>query len=321
MARIEPTRGNQANRFNISVAIRDPGGSGGTPGVAEDSDLAASVYSNGIVQKEARFNDDSRLDERARERARIVHELHDTLLQGFLGASMVLDQAVQQAPADSSITPLLARALRFVHRAIDEGRAALRGVHAVSPAPRSLEEAISTLLNEVGPSGDRRLRMFVSGSPKALTPLVQEQLFLIGREAVINALRHSEGTAIEVELQYRSDALCMLVRDNGLGINSDALKQQNDFHWGLSGMRERAEKMGARFGISSRAGAGTEVRVAVPFDVVTRPLSAAGVERGSPYDERQLHPSLERRRSPANPGGYCQHHHQPGRHVARCGGR
>ena len=319
MARIEPARRNLASRSTTSVAIRDPSCSGETRGgVAEHSDLAESVDSDGIVQKKERVDDDSRLDERARERARIVHELHDTLLQGFLGASMVLDQAFQQAPANSSITPLLDRALRLVHRAIDEGRAALRGIHAVSPAPRGLEEALSTFLNEVG---DRRLRIFVWGRPKALTPVVQKQLFMIGREAVMNALRHSEATAIEVEVQYLHDVLCMMVRDNGLGVNSDALKQLSDSHWGLSGMRERAEKMGARFDIWSLGGAGTEVRVAVPLDAATRPLSAAGRERGSGYDERQLHPSLERRRSPANPGRYRQHHHQPGRHVARCGGR
>jgi len=119
---------------------------------------------------------------------------------------------------------------------------------------------------------------------------------MIGREAVMNALRHSEATKIEVEVQYLRDLLRVLVRDNGCGINPEALQKQSDSHWGLSGMRERAENIGARFDISSRTGAGTEVRVAVPLDVAKRqPMVAVIGKGGERYDERQLHPSLERR--------------------------
>jgi anti-sigma regulatory factor (Ser/Thr protein kinase) len=63
-----------------------------------------------------------------------------------------------------------------------------------------------------------RLRIFVQGKPRTLNPAIHEQLFLIGREAVINALRHSEATKIEVEVQYLRDLLRVLVRDNGCGI-------------------------------------------------------------------------------------------------------
>jgi len=206
----------------------------------------------------------------------MVHELHDTLLQGFLGASMLLDQAVEKTPAESPIRPVLSRALRLVRRAVDEGRAALRGLHTASPAPSSLEEALSNLLNEVAPGGDRRLRIFVQGTPQALNPVIQEQLFLIGREAVMNALRHSEATTIEVEVQYLHDVLRVFVRDNGRGINPEAIQKQNDSHWGLSGMRERAENIGAQFGIWSMTGAGTEVRIAVPVDARERAIHDRG---------------------------------------------
>src|SRR5262245_47295357 len=145
-------------------------------------------------QTKSILEDDIRLEERCRERARIVHELHDTLFQGFLGASMLLDQAVEQTPADSPFRPALSRALRLMRRAIDEGRAAIRGIHTASPAPSSLEEALSNLLKEVAPGRGVRLRIFVQGKPLALNPAIQEQLFLIGREAVINALRHSKAT-------------------------------------------------------------------------------------------------------------------------------
>jgi len=89
------------------------------------------------------------LEERSRERARIVRELHDTLLQGFIGASMLLHQAVEQTPADSPSKPALSRAIHLVHRAIDEGRAAMRGLRTASPAPSNLEQALANLLSEV----------------------------------------------------------------------------------------------------------------------------------------------------------------------------
>src|SRR5262249_6303797 len=156
-------------------------------------------------QTHPRREEDIRLEERQRERARILQELHDTLLQGFLGASMLLHHAVEQTPADAPSKPALNRALRLVLRAIDEGRAAVRGVHHASAAPSSLEQAFSTLLSEVITGRDMRTRLFVQGEPGTLNPMVQEQLFLIGREAVMNALRHSRGTKIEVEIQYARD--------------------------------------------------------------------------------------------------------------------
>jgi signal transduction histidine kinase len=214
--------------------------------------------------------DDLRQQERRRERARIVHELHDTLLQGFLGASMLLDQAMEQTPADAPSKPALSRALCLVRRAIDEGRAAMRGIHTDSPAPSSLEEALSNLLTEVTTGEGPQLRTLVQGNPRILSPAIQEQLFLIGREAMINALRHSEATTIEFEVQYMGGFLRLLIRDNGRGIHSEAIQKKSDSHWGLRGMRERAENIGARFSIWSREGVGTEVRVAVPLGAAKR---------------------------------------------------
>jgi signal transduction histidine kinase len=214
-------------------------------------------------RRRAPLEADIRLEERRRERTRMVHELHDTLLQGFLGASMLLHQAVEQTPADSPSKPAMNRALRLVRQAIDEGRAAIRGIQSASPAPSSLEQAFSNLLEEGTPGRGVRLRLFVQGKPSPLNPAIQEQVFLIGREAVMNALRHSSATNIEVELQYTRCLLRLFVRDNGCGIDSDAVQERRDSHWGLCGMRERAKNIDAQFGIWSRRGVGTDVHVTV----------------------------------------------------------
>jgi signal transduction histidine kinase len=83
----------------------------------------------------------------------------------------------------------------------------------------------------------------------------------------MNALRHSEATEIEVAVQYRRDFLLVFVRDNGCGINPEALQEKRDSHWGLRGMRDRAENIGARFEIRSRSAGGTEVGVVFPSDL------------------------------------------------------
>ncbi|HEY6344460.1 MAG TPA: ATP-binding protein [Bryobacteraceae bacterium] len=143
----------------------------------------------------------------------------------------------------------------------------MRGLRTASPAPWSLEQAFSNFLSEVTTGQGPRLRIFIQGKARTLSPAIQDQLFLIGREAVMNALRHSEATEIEVELQYRRDLLLVFVRDNGCGINPEAVQKKRDSHWGLRGMRDRAENIGARFEIRSRSAGGTEVGVVVPIDL------------------------------------------------------
>ena len=83
----------------------------------------------------------------------------------------------------------------------------------------------------------------------------------------MNAFRHSAAQRIELELEYASSGLRMLVRDNGQGIDADVLRTGSDGHWGLSGMRERADRIGARFKVWSSSGAGTEIELSVPARV------------------------------------------------------
>jgi signal transduction histidine kinase len=143
------------------------------------------------------------------------------------------------------------------------GRAALRGIHPALPPPVSLEQAFSDLLNEVTPERGVRLGILITGKRRVLRPAIQEQLFLIGKEAVVNALRHSKAAKIEVEVQYLRGSVRIFVRDNGCGINPDVVQKKSDSYWGLREMRDRAATIGAQFGIWSRSGAGTEVRIDV----------------------------------------------------------
>ena len=207
------------------------------------------------------------MEERCRERARIGNELHDTLLQGFLGASLLLNVAMEQTGVDSPSRHALSRALQLVRRAIDEGRAAIQGLRVTLPSASSLEQAFAIFLGEITPTRGAKFRVYVQGKPCAIKQSIHEQLFLIGREAVVNALRHSGAAMIEIEVRYRGNTVCVLIRDNGCGIYPDAVERARDSHWGLSGMRERSDGIGALFSIRSRLGAGTEVSVTVPVEI------------------------------------------------------
>jgi signal transduction histidine kinase len=204
--------------------------------------------------------------ERRRERARIARELHDTLFQGFLGATLVLHDAVERMPADSPSKPSLSRALRLMHRVMDEGRVALQGLRASRLAPGGLEQALSNLRDEFAP-GDAGFRVFVMGRPKTLESTIQKQIFLIAREALANAFQHSEATSIEVDVEYLPSKVRVVVRDNGRGIDPQVLRSGRESHWGLLGMRERARGIGAQLRIWSKPGVGTEVELRIAGDI------------------------------------------------------
>jgi signal transduction histidine kinase len=202
---------------------------------------------------------------RRKERMRIARELHDTFLQELLSASMQLSLAEGWVPAQSPAKPVLRRVLDIMRKGIEEGRAALLGLRSPLLREGSLEKALSDFLNDVAPSERARLRIVILGENKPLKPAVQEQIFLIAREAILNALRHSEAPKVEVEIEYLPRKLRVVVRDTGRGIDAQVLELGKRDHWGLMGMSERAASVGAKIRIWSKRGHGTEVEVSLPF--------------------------------------------------------
>jgi signal transduction histidine kinase len=174
-------------------------------------------------------------------------------------------RVVDQLPADSPSKNSRSRALRLIYRAIDEGRKTLAGVRSRVDAPINLEKAFSDLgYNLTLARG--QLRISVMGSPMALDPAVQKQVYLIAREALVNALRHSGARVIEVDIEYLPSKLRVVVGDNGSGIDQKMAESGRNSHLGLMGMHERAQNMGAQLQIWSGKGAGTEVEISLPND-------------------------------------------------------
>jgi signal transduction histidine kinase len=103
----------------------------------------------------------------------------------------------------------------------------------------------------------------VTGHPREIHPVVRDEIYRIGYEAIRNAYQHSNGSRLEVSLQYGKD-LVVCVMDNGLGIDPTVADRGKSGHFGLHGMRERAARIGGKLIIVSSPDSGTEVRIVVP---------------------------------------------------------
>jgi ligand-binding sensor domain-containing protein/signal transduction histidine kinase len=215
-----------------------------------------------------------RFEERLAERTRIAQELHDTLLQGFLSASMQLHVAVDRLPSDSPDKPPLNRILQLMGQVIEEGRNAVQGLRSSESRSLNLEQAFARVQQELAVQEDVGFRVIVDGEPRLLHPLLRDEVYRIGREALVNAFQHSRAKSIEIELEYASSQLRVLVRDNGCGIDPQMLLSGREGHWGLPGMRERAERIGAKLHVWSSATAGTEVELSVPSQVAFQSQSS-----------------------------------------------
>jgi signal transduction histidine kinase len=154
--------------------------------------------------------------------------------------------------------------LQLIQQVIEDGRSALRGFRSLDSQPEDLERALSRLPQDFDRDGAADFRLVVEGSARVLRPLVRDEVYRIVREAIANAFRHSRATTIEVVVEYASRELRLSVRDNGCGIDSHVLERGRDGHFGLAGMRERAERIDARLRLLSSVANGTEVDLRVP---------------------------------------------------------
>jgi len=146
---------------------------------------------------------------------------------------------------------------------MEEGRNAVRGLRSSNSPSDDLGQAFSRIPQDLGIEVQINFRVVVLGSARKLHPLIRDEVYHIGRELLLNAFRHSRASCIEVELEYALRRFRLVVRDDGCGIDPQVLRAGREGHWGLPGMRERAEKIGARLRVWSRVADGTEVALSV----------------------------------------------------------
>jgi len=213
----------------------------------------------------------ARFDERLEERTRIAQDLHDTLLQDFLGVSMQLYVAVEQLPEDSQARPRLNYVRQLMGRVIEEGRNTVQGLRSITTDSLDLEQAFSRIPQEFAGQGESwqrvRFRVQVKGRPRPLRPLIRDEVYRIGREAVINAFHKSGAKSVEAELKYSIRHLRIVVRDDGGAAGAKAMSSRREAPAEPTRLRERAARIGARFKVRSLATGVAEVELSVPSQV------------------------------------------------------
>jgi ligand-binding sensor domain-containing protein/signal transduction histidine kinase len=206
-----------------------------------------------------------RMEERVQERERIARDLHDTFLQSVQGLVLKFDAIAQDIPQGETTRQALEQALDRADEVLSEGRDRVRDLRETSLPLGDLPTAFKRVVEETPASRECTFKTVVEGKLRDLHPMIFEEIYYIGREAILNALMHSEGSHVEAEITYDSRQFRLRIRDDGRGFDTAIIEHGGrPNHWGLPGMRERAHRIGAQLELWSRSNAGTEVELRIP---------------------------------------------------------
>ena len=234
-----------------------------------------------------------RFDERLAERTRMARELHDTFLQTIQGSKFVADNVLKKSDDPERMRRAIEQLSVWLGQANEEGRAALNSLRTSTTQQNDLAEAFKRATDECRLLGSIQVSFSVIGDSKEMHPVVRDEIYRVGYEAIRNARTHSRGSRLEVELKYGHN-LALQVKDDGIGIDPTIGDHGKEGHFGLQGMRERVARIGGKLMVVSSADSGTEITVIVPGDIVFREPSA------SPLDKirtilRRVGPSAQRK--------------------------
>jgi signal transduction histidine kinase len=205
----------------------------------------------------------ARLQERHAERERIARELHDTLLQSIQGLTMRFQAIANRVPPGEPLRNAMESALDRADQALVEARDRVRDLRAHVGESARLDVALRALAAAYAAEHTVPVVVTIHAELRDLDALVHDELFGIAREAVHNAMIHAGASRIDVWVGVEGGDLLLCVRDDGCGIEEAVLRDGRDGHWGLRGIRERAQAAGGTASIVSPPGGGTEVSVRV----------------------------------------------------------
>ena len=220
----------------------------------------------------------ARFDERLAERTRVAREIHDTLLQTVQGSKMVADDALDRPDDAVGMQRAMEELSVWLGRAAREGRETVKTLRTSTTQRNDLAQAFQRAIEDCQRSGSMHTSLSVIGDPKEMHPIVRDEVYRIGYEAIRNACSHSRGSRLEVGLSYAQD-LTVRVADNGVGIDPAIIDEGKEGHFGLPGLRERAARIGAKLTLVSSDSSGTDIVLTVPGRVVFRKAAATWFER------------------------------------------
>jgi signal transduction histidine kinase len=228
---------------------------------------------------------DLTMEARVSERIRIARELHDTLLQSFQGLLLRFQSASKILPArPDEAKQRLDNAIQQAAEAITEGRDAVQGLRTSALETNDLANAIAAIAEELtkdtAPGEAPVIDLEVEGAPRGLSPVVRDEAYRIASEALRNAFRHAQARRVTVEIGYDKRHFRLRVRDDGKGIDEDTMQRQRPGHFGLPGMRERAEIVGGHLEVWSKLDSGTQVELSIPGTIAYDGASHQSVTSG-----------------------------------------
>jgi signal transduction histidine kinase len=238
--------------------------------------MAVSTFSTAMffVWTIARKIIDLRLEERLNERTRITRELHDTFLQTIQGSKLVADDALEPSADPIRMRRALEQLSVWLARAMQEGRAALKSLRTTTTQTNDLAGALRRVTDDALIPTSMAVTFSVVGDAREMHPIVRDEIYRIGYEAIRNACMHSRASQLEVELRYAHD-LTLRVSDNGTGIDPAIADRGKDGHFGLQGMRERTARIGGNLMLGSSSHSGTEIKLIVPGVIIFRKMTPA----------------------------------------------
>jgi signal transduction histidine kinase/ligand-binding sensor domain-containing protein len=200
------------------------------------------------------------------ERARVSREIHDTLLQGVLGISLHLDHLQHAPPLDDAENRRRFERLRLQLEAyIRDARQSILDLRSPVLEHRTFEEALNELAARLTADSGLRFSVKVRGKPRECPARVENELLRIAHEAIVNAVRHSGGTSIQVELRFDDDAIVLRVTDDGRGFDLERASVLEPRKFGLLSMRERAKSFGGELSVVTGITRGTDVEAVFPM--------------------------------------------------------
>jgi len=230
-------------------------------------ELAKALATQAALAMElTRLSNESRSVAILQERARLAREIHDGIVQSFIGINMQLNR-LRSGESQGA----LEKALELSEHGLGEARRAVRALRPLHLAGKTLVEAVADMARTSVGEGVK-VEVTSSGAWEGLTPDAEGHLFRIVQEAVNNVVRHAEADALSVELSATATEVSVLVSDNGKGFDVEA-QQDAEHGFGLFSMRQRADSMGAAFKIVSTKGGGTQV-----FTSLQRAAGGAALE-------------------------------------------
>ena len=249
--------------------------------------LAVLFYRWRVAQITARLK--AQIKVRQAERERIARALHDTLLQGVQSLTLRFQTAVNQLPADSPVRANMEALLDSADQIVVAGRDQVMDLRASMEFGDSLADTLNTVGHQMAQEYGVEFRFTVEGRARDAQPLVADEIYCIAREALSNAFRHGSASLVEVAMSFGHAQFVLRIADNGCGIDDQTLAcGGRRGHWGLTGMRERAQALGGTLEIWSGSGRGTEIVLTAPAAVIY--TEAAGTPWQSAW--RQLRTAL-----------------------------